>query len=189
MSAVAHPSITLRGSVLRHNLKAIKNLHGGEGLERVLSALTPELRERVENVIGIEAVPVELFAALQEAVRIQVGHGKWDASHAIGSEASRLEFGGVYRVFIRAIQYDDVWDRIQRTWDHIVGSGAFRWIDRSEGHARAEIHGVPGFNLGCWYSAAGRAERMLLLSGAKSANVSIIEHGVGRAVFDAIWLT
>jgi len=89
---------------------------------------------------------------------------------------------------MRAIQYDGVWDRMQRAWDHIVGRGAFRWIERGDGHARAEIHGVPGFNLGCWYSAAGRAERVLLLSGAKSANVAIIEHGVGRAVFDAVWL-
>lgn len=181
--------ITLRGSVLRHNLKAIKNLHGAEGLERVLSALKPDIRERIDNVVAVEAVPVELFAALQESVRVQLGHGKWDTSHAIGSEAARLEFTGVYRVLMRAIQYDDVWDRMQRTWDHIVGTGAFRWIERGEGHTRAEIHGVPGFNLGCWYSAAGRAERVLLLSGAKSANVSILEHGVGRAVFDAVWLT
>jgi hypothetical protein len=130
-----------------------------------------------------------VFAALHEAVRTTVGGGKWDAAHAIGMEAARLEFNGVYRVVIRAIQYDDVWDRIQRTWDHIVGRGAFRWIERSEGHARAEIAGVPGFNLGCWWSACGRAEKLLLMSGAKSANVAIVEHGIGRATFDAVWLT
>jgi hypothetical protein len=54
---------------------------------------------------------------------------------------------------------------------------------------RAEIAGVPGFNLGCWWSACGRAEKLLLMSGAKSANVAIVEHGVGRATFDAVWLT
>lgn len=181
--------VTLRGSVLRHNLKAIRNLFGDDGYARVMRALKPELRERIDSVVPVEGVPVEIFAALHEAVRTTVGNNTWDAAHAIGVEAARLEFSGVYRVVIRAIQYDDVWDRIQRTWDHIVGRGAFRWIERSEGHARAEINGVPGFNLGCWWSAAGRAEKLLLMSGAKSANVSIVEHGLGRCVFDAVWLT
>jgi hypothetical protein len=181
--------VTLRGSVMRHNLKAIRNLYGADGYERIMGVLKPNVREKLEHVVPVEGVPVDVFAQLHEAVRATVGNGKWDAAHAIGMEAARLEFAGVYRVLIRAIHYDDVWDRIQRTWDHIVGTGAFRWIERNEGHARAEIAGVPGFNLGCWWSAAGRCEKLLLLSGAKSANVSIVEHGVGRATFDAVWLT
>ena len=48
---------------------------------------------------------------------------------------------------------------------------------------------MPGFNLGCWWSAAKRAKKLLIMSGAKSANVAIVEHSVGRATFDAIWLT
>lgn len=189
MINTANTVVTLRGSVLRHNLKAIRNLFGDDGYARVMNALKPEIRERLESVVPVESVPVEIFATLHEAVRATVGNGKWDSSHAIGMEAARLEFNGVYRVIIRAIQYDDVWDRIQRTWDHIVGRGAFRWIERTSGHTRAEIVGVPGFNLGCWWSACGRAEKLLLMSGAKSANVTIVEHGVGRATFDAIWLT
>ena len=181
-------AVTLRGSVLRHNLKAIQNLFGDDGYAQILAGLDEPTRERLEHIVPVEEVPVEIFAAVHESVRNAVGAGNWQASHAIGMEAARLEFSGVYRVLIRAIQYDDVWDRMQRTWDHIVGQGAFRWIERDEGHARAEIVGVPGFNLGCWWSAAGRAEQVLLMSGAKSANVTIVEHAHGRATFDAIWL-
>ncbi len=182
-------TVTLRGSVLRHNLKAIRNLFGDEGYERIMSGLRPELRERIEGVVAVESVPVEVFATLHESIRASIGNNKWEAAKAIGMEAARLEFSGVYRVIIRAIHYDDVWDRIQRTWDHIVGTGAFRWIHREAGHTRGEINGVPGFNLGCWWSAAGRCEQLLLMSGAKSASVDIVEHGPGRATFDAVWLT
>jgi hypothetical protein len=192
--ATTSSAATLRGTVLKHNLLAIRNLHGEDGLARVVAgvvaALPADIRERIDgNILQVDAIPISVFAALHEAVKDTLGNGKWDLSHAIGSEAARLEFGGVYRVFIRAVQYDALWERIERTWNHIVGRGAFRWIERRDGYIRAEIHGVVGFNRGLWTSAGGRAERLLLMSGAKSAQVSLVDLNASRGVFEAIWLT
>jgi hypothetical protein len=180
--------ITLRGSVLKHNIKAILNLHGKAGWEKVKSHIAPPILERIEKATVLEPLEPEIFAALHEALRQVYGGDHWEASFAVGSEAARVEFGGVYRVILRAVQYDTIWDRIERTWNHIVGAGAFRWIERREGFVSAEIVGVTGFHPGLWASAAGRAERLLIMSGAKSASVTMLQTTPTRATFEAYWV-
>jgi hypothetical protein len=178
----------IKGATLKHSLLAIESLWGQETLAKVKELLPPRTREWVDHVTLLDMIPPEVFGDLHEAVKKTLGSTGWEASHALGSEAARLEFGGIYRVLLRAVQYDTVWDRIERAWDHIVGRGAFRWIERRDDFVKAEIVGVTGFHPGIWHSAAGRAERLLVMSGAKSANVTMMEALPTRSMFEAYWV-
>ena len=181
--------VTIRGSILKHNVKAIRNLYGESGWEQIKAHMPASIVARIEKATAIEPIEPDVFAALHEALRQVHGGDNWETSFAVGSEAARVEFGGVYRVVLRAVQYDTIWDRIERTWNHIVGAGAFRWIERREGYVSAEIIGVTGFHPGIWASAAGRAERLLIMSGAKSASVTMLQASPTRATFEAYWMT
>jgi len=179
---------TLKGASLKHNLLAIQSLYGDETLAKVRSVMPPEYRERLEHVTALDVLTPEIFGELHEAVRKVRGTNNWETAHAIGSEAARLEFGGIYRVLLRAVQYDTIWDRVERAWNHIVGRGAFKWIERRDDYAKADIVGVTNFHPALWHSAAGRAERLLLMSGAKSASVVMLEALPTRATFEAYWV-
>ncbi|MGZ3422369.1 MAG: hypothetical protein ACXWUG_10370 [Polyangiales bacterium] len=178
----------IKGATLKHNLLAIQNLYGAEALAKIKAGVSPSVRERMEHVTPLDMIPPEVFGEIHETMKQVLGTTGWDASHAVGSEAARLEFGGIYRVLLRAVQYDTVWDRIERTWNHIVGRGAFRWIERGDDFVKGEVVGVVNFHPGIWHSSAGRAERLLVMSGAKSAHVTMIETSPTRGSFEAYWV-
>lgn len=178
----------IKGATLKHTLAAIENLHGPEVLARVKETLSPRAREWVDHLTPLDMITPDVFGEVHDGVKKVLGAPGWEASHGLGSEAARVEFGGIYRVLLRAVQYDTVWDRIERAWNHIVGRGAFRWIDRKDDYVKAEIVGVTGFHPGIWHSAAGRAERLLVMSGAKSAQVTMLEAAPTRASFEAYWV-
>src|ERR1700689_3547114 len=104
------------------------------------------LRETIVNVLPLEWYPVELTAAVHVAIRDTLGGGQWGESQRISREAAMVEVTGVYRVILRAVQYDTVWDRMERMWPQYYDAGEARWIDRGRGHATAEFRGVAGFN-------------------------------------------
>ena len=92
----------IRGAGIRSLLLAIEKLHGPAGLEAVKGAVPKHVREQVEHVLPVQWYDVEVSSTLQIAVRDVLGGGKWDESHHIGFEAARIDFGGLYRVFVRA---------------------------------------------------------------------------------------
>lgn len=173
---------------MRHTLLAIRNLWGEEKLAAVKARLDADTRAQVDKLPPLDEVPPNIVGAIHDALRVELGNAGWEASHDVGMEAARLEFGGIYRVLLRAVQYDTIWDRVERTWNHIVGRGAFKWHERRDGYVKAEIIGVTGFTPGIWHSAAGRCERLLTMSGAKSAEVHFIETLPTRALFEAHWV-
>ena len=177
-----------KGPALKSLLGAIERLHGHDGLEAVLRALPPEHEAEARAVIlPVKWYPVSLLAAIHVAVRDVLGKGEWEESRRLGHEAAKIDFGGVYRVLLRTVRYDTVWDRIQLAWSHYNSQGEGKWIERRAGGATGIVTGVAGFNLGQWYSIAGRAERLLLLSGAKSAQVDVRDPKPESARFEVLY--
>jgi hypothetical protein len=178
-----------KGTTFRSTLAAIEKLDGPLVLAKVKDRLPPALRELIEpRVLTVRWYPVALGAAIHLAVRDVIGAGRWDHSHALGVEASMMDFTGVYRVLLRAIQYDTIWSRMELTWGHSFTQGGFKWHDRREGYVKATIAGVTGFNRGIWNAAAGRGEGLLKLSGAKAASAQVIESTASDCTFEAMWL-
>ena len=122
------------------------------------------------------------------AVRDVFGDGKWDHSHTLGVIASQIDFTGLYRLYLRAVQYDTIWDRTERAWSNYNSQGEARWVDRTTTSATGEIRGVTGYNAGLWNSVAGRAEGLLRMAGVTTATVQLVEGSTTHATFSAIWI-
>jgi hypothetical protein len=180
--------VRLKGVGVKNSLIALEKLYGQEATARVKNAMPARLREMIDGVLPLEWYPVEMTAALHVAIRDVLGTGGWEVSQRISGEAARIEIAGVYRLLVRAVQYDTVWDRMERAWRLYYDAGEVKWIDREAGHATAIIAGVAGFNTGMWYSVLGRVEQLLLASGARSVNVSIVESTSTHARIEALWL-
>jgi len=180
--------VQIRGAGIRSLLLAIEKLHGPERLKAVKGAVPKHVREQVEHVLPVQWYDVEVSASLQIAVRDVLGGGKWDESHRIGVEAARIDFGGLYRVFVRAVSYETIWDRAPRIWSQYNSQGSAEWTDRREGYALGRIRGASGYNLGLWQSVAGRMEGMLQMTGLKTATVTVKESSSTYAKLEAMWI-
>jgi len=178
-----------KGAAIKSTLQSIVNLYGEESLKRVKERLPAAMLAQIEpRVLPVAWYPIEVSAAIHEAIRDTLGEGKWQASHALGVEAARIDFTGVYRVLLRSIQYDTMWDRAQRAWTNYNSQGDTQWIDRERGHAVGVITRVSGFNLGVWEAVAGRLEGLLQMSGAKGAIIEVKESSATGCRLDAMWL-
>jgi hypothetical protein len=180
--------VKLKGLGLKNTLAALEKLHGRDGRERVLEAMPARLRDAAAGVLPLEWYPVEVTAAFHVALRDTLGGGSWAESQRVSREAAVVEVTGVYRVILRAVQYDTVWDRMERMWPQYYDAGEARWIDRGRGHARAELRGVAGFNEGMWGSIAGRIEVLLEMTGARGAAVTVMRPTSTHATIEALWL-
>jgi len=178
----------LKGVAIRSTLRAVERLHGRDAVTRVKQAVPEAARATLEHVLPVEWYPVEVSAALHAAIREVIGAGSWEASHALGVEAAKLEFTGLYKALIRAVQYDTVWDRMERVWTTYNTTGKPDWFERGRGRARGTIIGVAGYNEGIWQSVAGRCEGILVLCGARGANVVTKNPSSTRCDFEAMWL-
>ncbi len=178
----------LKGSGLRSLLGAIEKLHGPGGLERVLAAVPEDLRPELEKpILPVKWYPIGYTTAVHAAVRETLGHGEWNESKRLGHEAALQDFTGVYRVLLRSVHYDTIWDRIQVAFSQYHSQGLAEWVDRQPGCATGVVTGVVGYNLGQWLSIAGRCERLLLMSGAKSAQADILESTATSARIELLY--
>lgn len=178
-----------KGSALKSLLSAIENLHGAEGLRAVVAAVPPEVRaDLVAPILSVGWYPIHDFACVHVAVRDLLGDGHWEISHELGREAGRIDFGGIYRVLLRAAHYDTIWDRIHTAWSNYNSQGDAEWDIRGHGSALGHIWNVSGFNTGQWHSVAGRAEQLLILAGAKSAHIDLVEPTETSCRLDAMYV-
>jgi hypothetical protein len=166
---------------------AIEELHGKDGLDRVREAMPARLREQIMLVRPLDWYPVEVTAALHASIRDVLGGGSWDESQRISRVAAKKDLTGPYRALLRAVQYDTVWDRMERVWRQYYDAGEARWVERGHGHAKAEFTGVAGFNVGMWRTIAGRVELMLEMTGARSPDVAVKEAASTHGTLEALW--
>jgi hypothetical protein len=180
--------VLIKGAGIRSLLIAIERLEGPEGLAAVKAALPADVRARIEpQVLASRQYPVQISAALQVAVRDTIGHGSWEISHRLGVEAAKVDFTGIYRVFLRAMDYGSIWNRIEHAFAQYNSQGSIAWTERTRTSARGQVTGVVGYNDGLWNSVAGRVQGLLLLSGAKSASARAFDGTPHSCSFEASW--
>jgi hypothetical protein len=180
--------VQIRGAGLRSLLLAIEKLYGPEKLAAIKGAMPSHVRAQADRVLPVQWYDVEVNAQVHVAVRNVIGGGKWDESHRIGIEAARIDFSGIYRVIVRTMSYDTVWNQAQRMWIHYNSQGSAEWTERREGYALGLIRGVAGYNFGLWQSCAGRMEAMLAMTGIKTATVAVKEASSTYAKLEAMWI-
>lgn len=178
----------LKGTAVRGTLNAIELLHGAAGRIAVEERLPADLRAILaEGVVTAGWYPVELNAQMHAAVRELFGNGSWSVSRAIGREAAKVDFGGIYRVLLRAVPHATLWERVGLAWKQYNSAGEAVW-EVGPGVARGVVRDVAGYNEGLWESVAGRLETMLERSGVRALTVSLIEQSPTGVRVEVIWL-
>lgn len=176
----------IKGAGIRSLLLAIEELKGTGAVAAVKAALPEHVRAQIEpQILASGLYPVEVSASLQVAVRDVLGGGSWEISHRLGVEAALIDFRGIYRVFLRALDRDSIWDRIERAFAQYTSQGIMRWTERTSSGARGHAAGVSGYNEGLWVSAAGRMQGLMMLSGAKKAVVRAVDPTPESCRFEA----
>jgi hypothetical protein len=180
--------VKVKGIGLKHTVVALERIHGKAGLEIVKAAMPARFHETIATLKPLEWYPVEIAAHLHLAIRETLGGGLWTESQRISMVAAKLDITGPYRMMMRAVQYDTVWDRMERIWPQYYDAGEAKWVDRGRGHATAEFRGVAGFNEGMWGAIAGRIEMLLEMTGARGAAITLKDMSSTRATLEALWL-
>jgi hypothetical protein len=180
--------VLIKGAGIRSLLLAIEQLKGSGAVGAGKAALPYHVRAQIEpQILASGLYPVEVSAALQVAVRDVLGGGSWEISHRLGVEASLIDFRGIYRIFLRALERDGIWDRIERAFAQYNSQGVMRWTERTASGARGHAAGVTGYNEGVWASTAGRMQGFMQLSGAKTASVRAVDPTPESCRFEARW--
>jgi hypothetical protein len=117
---------------------------------------------------------VSVSAELHLGIRQVLAKGaSWEMNRKVGAEAARIDYGTIYRAFLRLLDYDATLDRFGSVWSQYNSQGEVRWTSREKDAAVCEVVGVSGFNEGQWTSVAGRIESILTMCGAKRATCTV----------------
>jgi hypothetical protein len=179
--------VEVKGTALRSILVALEALEGAEGLARVRNAMPEGARARIDPIVlGARWYPVAVQAAIHEAIRLEIGKGRVDANYRVARRAAMDDFaGGVYRIFLRTITYDALWDTTARIWRQYNSRGSLSFPERRREMARGHVVGVEGYTLAMWTGVCGRFHGILEIAGAKDVEVVVESHDETQCVLRA----
>jgi hypothetical protein len=177
----------IKGTALRSTVSAIPRVAGEGGVARVLAALPPHVRDEVERgPLASKWYPTSFSAALHLAIHDALGGGTWLMNHKVGVEAARIDYRGVYRTVLWALDIDGLLDRLPPSWRQYNSRGEAT-IEKGPGRATACVAGVTGFNQGMWTAIAGRVEGLLTMGRAKSAVARVAHATESSCQIDIRW--
>lgn len=178
----------VKGVAVRTTLQAIEGEFGKDGLARVMESLPEETRSAfAPYVIATGHYDVHHQAALHEAVRAVLGSGDVTANRRIGARAARIDFGGIYRVFVRAAGFVYLLRGVERAFRQYNSRGSVTWEVVEKGFARCRVEDVEGYNEAMWTAILGRFETLLVLAGAQRANAHIRSFSGSSATLEIDW--
>lgn len=164
----------IKGTAIRSTLKALDAVAGCEAAVQVRAALSVDVRnELAAGVIATKTHPVTTSAALHIAIRDVVGHGDCGINHRVGIEAARIDFGGIYSIFLRISEYEATLQRLAKAWRQYNSQGEVTWTTLGRGSASCRVEGTVGFNEPMWSAIAGRVAGILLLAGAATVDTRL----------------
>lgn len=181
-------AVLVRGTALRSILSGIERISGAEGLATVVAAVPRHVRDRIDGSGPLPTLdyPIDTSATLHLAIRDTIGHGTWLLNHKVGIAAARVDFGGVYRAVLWALDYESLFSRMGRTWNRYLSHGSVRYDLRRDG-ITIDVEDVGGFNQGMWASIAGRVEGLLAMRSAKGVHSQVTHFTEATCRIDARW--
>jgi hypothetical protein len=179
----------IKGTAVRSILLALERVCSADDVERVKAALSPEIRAQIEPVVlASKLYPIAVSASIQDAIRTELGGGSCAFNHRLGTEAARIDFKGVYLVFLRIADYETMLRRLDRAWRQYNSRGEVLWPELGPSSGRCVVQGVDEYIEPMWHSIAGRVEGLLLLSGAKHASVTVTSWSDQGSEFRVRWV-
>ncbi|MCB9586486.1 MAG: hypothetical protein H6718_13875 [Polyangiaceae bacterium] len=139
----------------------VRERFGDGGLERVLSACSPAVRDRCETGIAIEWHPRREFDEFLDVSERLLGRGDGGLARAIGARGAYLNTRGwVTRALLFVLNPKWVLEKAASTFHQFNDTGELTLPEFRDGHCRMELRGIPDPNALFCETFSGWAEVM-----------------------------
>jgi uncharacterized protein (TIGR02265 family) len=90
----------VKGSVLKSRLAFVEEHFGADGVQRVLSSLSPEEQKRLQTIIAVQWFPFDLGRRLDDAIFRVLGEGRPAFFERLGVASADKNLGSVHKAFL-----------------------------------------------------------------------------------------
>jgi hypothetical protein len=181
----------VKGSALASRLLWVQLGHGGAGVQRLLSQVSPELRATLEG--GVHKAtwyPFDQFIELIVAIDRLFGEGDLSLVRELARHGADANLRTIYRLFYKVGTTHWILGRAVRLWGAHYDSGYLEVLTRGPKAAVLRVRGFDTPHIVHCRSVMGWAERSIELSGGKQVTggeTKCRTRGDELCQFEAAW--
>ena len=158
----------VKGSALASRVSWVQLGHGAAGMNKLLAACTPELREAIESGVKMARwYPFEQFIELNEVIDRTFGRGDLSLVRQLGRHGADANLTTIYRLFYKVGTPHWILGRAVRLWSAHYDSGYLEVQTRGSASTVLRIRGFDTPHPIHCLSVMGWCERSIELSGPK----------------------
>ena len=158
----------VKGSALASRVSWVQLGHGAAGMQKLLAACTPALREAIESGVKMARwYPFEQFIELNEVIDRSFGRGDLSLVRLLGRHGADANLTTIYRLFYKVGTPHWILGRAVRLWSAHYDSGYLEVQNRGIHGTALKIRGFETPHPVHCLSVLGWCERSIELSGGK----------------------
>lgn len=163
----------IRGQAFRSSLHVMEELLGPGGRERVLVALSPELRDAFQygRIVSAAWFPISWYRDFHRAVAT-VAPGTADIHKQIGRVSAEQDIRGVYKFILSFASPSFAVTQTGRLLGTFIKTVKHEVISQQPDSVALRLE-IPGMSRALWEDTSGAAETALRICGGKSPRVHI----------------
>jgi hypothetical protein len=177
----------VKGSTLVPRLNYLKAHDPGDGLNRLLSGLTPDCAAAVRaGLMTHEWYPLDFYVQLNRGIDRVLGNGDLKVVWTLGRHSAEEALQGIYKVFLKVGSPEFVIKAASTIWKQYYDTGVMTLVkDPAAGGRKLFRLTVQGFQQNdesIWLAIGGWIERTLELSGGRKVKVEPVTKGLRPGV-------
>ena len=167
-----------KGQNLRTFVTSLRVVEGPHAVAATLERLPAEIRVGLgsDSILANAWYPVAWYAALHAAAAEATGRGL-ELARAIGREASRQDFTGIYRILSVVLSPQTVVARAPRVFASFWDTGSARVVEVRHGFVRLEFEGCAGYDARLWEDLSGAVESLIEVTGGRGVQARRLAGG------------
>jgi hypothetical protein len=163
----------VKGSALASRVLWVQLEHGESGYQRLLQAVSPELKDALEPGINKAAwYPFDQYVELSIVLDRLYGTGDLSLVKALGRYSADANLKTIYRLFYKVGTVPWIFGRAVRLWNAHYDSGYCEVVTRGPKAAILRVRGFATPHRVHCLSVQGWCERSIELSGGENPNVT-----------------
>jgi hypothetical protein len=178
----------VKGTAVRSLLLGLEQATSAADVARVRAAMPEVHRRALEPVVlASKYYPLAVHASVHETIRTELGGGGCLINRRAGFEAARIDFRGVYGIFVRVADFQTTLRLMDRAWKRYNTHGDVHVRCHEGQTATVHVDGVDRYNEGMWHCTAGRAEGILTIAGAAKAMATVVSWSPTGCEYQLRW--
>jgi hypothetical protein len=168
----------LKGQMLRTFSTSVRELRGQDVLDATMVRARPEIADglRLGAIMSNGWYPVAWFAELHKTVGEVTGEGA-ELSRAIGREATRQDFKGVYRFFAMILSPESIMARANRVYRMFWNTGEVHVLEARRGYTKLHFDNCVGYDPRLWAQMMGAVEMLGEVGGGTNTTMRVLRGG------------